>query len=568
MTALKGWTNLVVPLNPIFVRGVRSRLRLKHLLSWGMITVTITAFVSSLIYLTMMHREIVTDAQTAAKAMVVPLIIIQGVILMLLGTGAVAAGVSHDRDRGLLDYHRMTPMSPTSKILGYLFGLPAREYFLFALTLPFLGFAVYKSELPLPTILHFYAVFFTSVWLYHLTGMVAGMLSQKPRLAALMSQGLVVMLYLILPQLSAFGLTFLEFLTVRPTLYGMVLQELHEIGPGLDVAARRSLPDISRYQEVAFFTSILHPTIFTLLVQSFLLSALFAIVHRKWCDIEAHAFSKLQALFVYAVTSFFLVGSLWPILRRGEVFREFIQRNHDLLGRAEPRHVLLILFTVMLCLSGAVALLLLHLVTPSKYTVVKGYRRLRKLGHRGLHPSSDAASSLPLAIAMIAIAGAGYYLLLRQAQAAGVFFTTPAPLLQQLEPIALFAVIGLFLHSVRERYSGRSFLVAVFLLWMLPAFAAMILFAAENAFVLGTYISLPCPPSSLFVCLADNLGAALDEQGQPMRMLTLEIHRQQSSMVLTVLVFYTALTAMFQFHLWQWKARLRRQVREEPRLAV
>jgi hypothetical protein len=567
MTALQGWTNLVVPLNPIFVRGLRSRLRLKHFLSWGTITVTVTAFVSVLIYLTMTERE-VSDAQTAAKAMVVPLIVIQGVILMLLGTGAVAAGVSHDRDKGLLDYHRMTPMSPTAKILGYVFGLPAREYFLFALTLPFLGFAVHKSGLPIRTVVHFYAVFFTSVWLYHLTGMVAGMLSQKPRLAALTSQGLVVLLYLILPQLSVFGLTFLEFLTVRPTLYGMVMQELHEIQPGLDTAARHSLPDIGRYEQVPFFNLILHPTTFTLLVQAFLLTSLFAIVHRKWCDIEAHAFSKLQGLFVYAVTSFFLVGSLWPILRSSEAFEAFLERNRDFMGTVEPRVILLVLLTAFVSLSGGVALLLLHLVTPTKYTAVKGYRRMRKLGLRRLHPSSDAVSSLPLVVAMIVIAGVGYLLLLRQAQLAGWFFAEPAPLLTQLEAPALFATIGLFLHAVRERFSGRIFFVVMFLLWMLPAFTAMVLFAAEDALILGTYVGLPCPIFPIVVTNAHMLDATLDQTGRTSMLLTEQLREHEQTMVLATLVFYGGLALLLEVHLWRWKSRLRRAVQEEPRAAA
>lgn len=567
MTTLRGWTQLTQPLNPIFVRGLRTRLRLRHLLSWGTVTVTITAFVSILIYLTMVERE-VADTQIAAKAMVVPLIVIQGIILMLLGTGSVAAGVSRDRDLALLDYERMTPMSPTAKILGYLFGLPAREYFLFALTLPFLGFAVQKSGLPLRTILHFYAVFFTSIWLYHLTGMVAGLLSPRPRTAAMTSMGLVVLLYLILPQFSALGLTFLEFLTVRPTLYAMVLHELHQIGPALDEAARRSLPDIARYQEVAFLNVVLHPTTFTLLVQGFLLSALFAVAHRRWCDADAHAFSKFQALFVYAVTAFFLVGSLWPMLSNQEVYEAFVSRSRNVPVYAEPRETLLLLLAVMLCLSGCVALLMLHLVTPSKYTAVKGQRRMRKLGLRRLNPGSDAASSLPLVCAMILITGLGYWLLLRQALAAGWFSQTPAPILKQLAPWALFAALALFLHAVRERYSVRVFLVAVFLLWMLPAFTAMILYAAEDAMVLGTYIALPCPPFSLVIALAETLDATRDADGQALSFFPAALREHQARMILATLIFYGGLAWIFQTLLWRWKSRLRCRVAAEPHSQV
>lgn len=107
--------------NPITVKGARARLRMKHIISWGVITLSVTAFVCLLAYLTGTERNIV-DRATAARAMMVPIIVIQGILLMLVGTGAVASTLAREREGRLLDYHRMTPMSPVSKILGFLFG--------------------------------------------------------------------------------------------------------------------------------------------------------------------------------------------------------------------------------------------------------------------------------------------------------------------------------------------------------------------------------------------------------------------------------------------------------------
>ena len=61
---------------------------------------------------------------------------------MFLGTGRVASITAEERESGLLDYQRMTPMNPFSKIIGYIFGIPAREYYMFFFTLPFLAHAV------------------------------------------------------------------------------------------------------------------------------------------------------------------------------------------------------------------------------------------------------------------------------------------------------------------------------------------------------------------------------------------------------------------------------------------
>ena len=97
-------------------------------------------------------------------------------------SGYRAGCICHCRGKetGLLDYQRMTPMSPFSKIGGYLFGLPAREYFMFFLTIPFLIHCVIVGKLPWLNIVHLYSVFFCSVLFYHLTAHVIGLVVPPP----------------------------------------------------------------------------------------------------------------------------------------------------------------------------------------------------------------------------------------------------------------------------------------------------------------------------------------------------------------------------------------------------
>ena len=73
----------------------------------------------------------------AARTGIIPLLVFQGIILFILGTAQVAGGMTAERDEGVIDYQRLIPMSPLSKVLGYLFGLPVREYVMFLATLPF-----------------------------------------------------------------------------------------------------------------------------------------------------------------------------------------------------------------------------------------------------------------------------------------------------------------------------------------------------------------------------------------------------------------------------------------------
>ncbi|SVB21491.1 uncharacterized protein METZ01_LOCUS174345, partial [marine metagenome] len=134
-----------------------------------------------------------------ARAAFPVLLIAQGFILLFLGTGRVASGTAEEREIGLLDYQRMTPMNPFAKIVGYLFGLPAREHFMFILTLPFLLHAVIVGEISPGKTLHLYTVFFSCVLLYHLTAHVTGLVISKPRATSWVSRMVVLGLYVILP---------------------------------------------------------------------------------------------------------------------------------------------------------------------------------------------------------------------------------------------------------------------------------------------------------------------------------------------------------------------------------
>ena len=72
----------------------------------------------------------------------------QAVILLLLGSGQVAGGNDRRIGRRQRDYQRLVPMSPLAKTLGYLFGLPIREYIMFLSTLPLTALCLWKGEVP------------------------------------------------------------------------------------------------------------------------------------------------------------------------------------------------------------------------------------------------------------------------------------------------------------------------------------------------------------------------------------------------------------------------------------
>ncbi|MCH8270123.1 MAG: hypothetical protein IH985_02800 [Planctomycetes bacterium] len=554
MTRPRFGTSMFV--NPIWLKSARARLRWKHVISWGTVTVSLTAFVFMIIYMNMTEQMGATAA-AAAKAALPGIVVVQATILMVLGTGAVASGIAQERDDRLIDYQRLTPMSPTSKILGYLFGLPVREYFLFALTLPFLAVAVAISGFSLFTLAHFYVVFFTSVWVYHMTGLVAGMLSTRPRFASMLSMGFVLVLYFALPNLSRIGITYFEFLTIRPTFFGLLQQELPQgIGDSAPVLA-----GIDTFRDVPFFNLFLHPTVYTLLVQGFLLCVMFVVVHRKWRNQSNHALSKIQALAVYSGVLAFALASVWPIIAdagvRQQVFGALERRGPGM----HPTESLLILLLVLFMIVGAAFFVVILGATPSRHTAIEGLRRAHKHGRRRVRLNSDAASSLPLTIVMLGLTFVALVTPLRLAQHSGMFFIDPPSLMSTLSFIVLLGAIALFMQGFRERCGLRVFLITIFLLWIVPWFAMTIMFSAQNAWIAGAYVGLPCPPVAVWIAIGTILESATPVPGRSPEYLIPELVQSRHALLTTSLVLYGALAAGMQFELWRWKRRAHSSVR-------
>jgi len=538
--------------NPIWQKSARARQRPAHLASWGAVWLTITAFVSLMTYFTITEQGD-ASARDAAKAVLPGVFVIQAVILMMFGTGAVANGVSAERDEGLLDYQRMTPMSPTSKILGYLFGLPVREYTLFLMTMPFVIVAVIASGFSLWTLLHFYAVFFTSVWVYHMTGLAAGMVVPKPRLAQWLSMGLVVALYFILPNLSRLGITFFEFLTIRPTFFGLVQQELP---PSLRAQAEAS--GIDSFRDVPFFGGLVHPTVYTLLVQGFMLSVLYVVVWRKWRNESSHVLSKVGALYAFGGVLVFVLASVWAVVVQEDAYRQIFAAIDDQLamGPRSPQ-TLEILLMVGVVILGAAYVLAVAAITPSRHTVVEGWRRARKHGRERLPFNSDAASSLPVSILMLASVVASGAAIMVLARRHGYFVEGPGvPAVSVL--VAGLVGCGLFIQGLRERTSLRVFAVTVFLAWMVPLFAMMILFAAFEAFVPGSYVGLACPPVTVFYGVASMLESTTPLEGVEPAYVAPEMQVDAWSIAMTGAAGYAIAGAVMQWSRWRACGRMRR----------
>ncbi|HSH09142.1 MAG TPA: hypothetical protein VK995_02055, partial [Oceanipulchritudo sp.] len=345
--------------NPIFIRFCRSELRFKKAIFWYMLTLIVTAFTVSVIYAPQVVRG--REAMDAARQALLPILIIQGIIMLFMGTGSVASGITREKVDNVLDYQRLTPLPVRDKIMGYLFGLPVRHYVMFFLTLPFLAFVLIVGRVPPSAFVPYYLIFFSSTLLYHFTGLVAGMISRRWRWSARISQGLIVLLYFVLPNLSHVGLVFLEFLTVRPAFVEYILPIIGGTNgiqvQGLGFMAGKSVP---------LFTVSISGTLFSFLIQAGLISLFAGIVARKWKADSIPAISKLMAIITFAAFTIMSLGNIWPNLTRADNALEIFQAAGGQLG-AEVAVVALPLILALVTTTLAFVLMTSALPDPMQY---------------------------------------------------------------------------------------------------------------------------------------------------------------------------------------------------------
>ncbi len=488
-------------INPLIVKSARERLRPRNAISWGLVVVVVTGFVYFICY-NVAGVQADLKHEQAAKFALVSILVMQGIILMLMGTGSVAIGIAQERMNGVLDYQRMTPMSPTSKIIGYLIGLPIREYFLFSLTLPFVAYAAVQSGIKISNLIHLYVVGFVSVWLYHMTGLVAGIVSPKPWRAGVATQGMVLLMYFVMPALANLGFTFFLYLTPRPVFARLAYEEL-------ELAELRGVVNPEDLQTtVQFFNLHINPSVFTLCLQGFLILSLFTIVYRKWREESQHPFSKLYAVIVFLVTQVMLLGSLWPKLIDSKMIDNIKDRVHRLrlfeLGEMNTAGAVIFeLLYVFFFVSLAMTLLLIGLITPTSYTFAKGLRRARKLNLPRVSVFGDAASAMPFGIIFIILTCVSYGLLAGLAIQSGLFFRHTPGLFSLMLPALLFTALVLMMQSLCHRFGLRGMLMAMFIFWIVP-FLTFVLMASGNApWNVTQYVGVPMPINSFVYTIAN-----------------------------------------------------------------
>lgn len=393
--------------NPVFRRYCRSRLRPQGLGLALLLTVLISGFIVAMGHSLGVRTSMA--AADAARTPIIPLLVVQGIILFILGTAQTAGGMTAERDEGVIDYQRLVPMSPLAKVMGYLIGLPVREHVMFLATLPFTAWALWRGQVAWHVWLPLYLIVMSSALLYHFTGLLAGTVVRNRRWAFLLSIGLVFALYTVIPQMARFGLVFFKYLTIRPVFEESLPGILPASAGAVAKAAERLMPTVK------FFNLDFSEAVFTAFSQGGLILIFVIMLCRKWRRAEAHLLGKPWAAGFFVWIQILLLGNALPLIEPGDLFPShglylMVKLMRDWAPKPDEAVLLSGVYGLVTLL---LMLVLATLITPTADSQFRGWRRARKQGQSALPLLADAATSFWFVLVMAVAGAAGWFVFTR-----------------------------------------------------------------------------------------------------------------------------------------------------------
>jgi len=461
--------------NPIFRRYCQSRLRPAGVGVSVLLAVLVSGFIVGMSTSVGINREMTPS--DAVRPAIIILLVFQGIILFVFGTAQVGGGMTAERDEGVIDYQRLIPMSPLAKVIGYLFGLPAREYVMFLATLPFTAWCLWRGEISWHVWLPLYGVMLSSTLLYHFTGLLTGTVVKNRRWAFLVSIGLVLCLYTIIPQAAKFGLVFFKYLTITP----VYMESMPHLLPKTAGAAMKTLQNL--VPTVKFFGLDFSEAVFTWFSQGGLILTFIIMLCRKWRRAESHLLGKIWATGFFVWIQILLLGNALPLIEPGGLFpsRGFMRMVHITAGwKPEPIEAVL-MSGVYGFFTLALVFVLSGIITPSSDHQIRGWRRARKQGRRSLPFLSDAATSFWFTLVM-ALAGAGGWFIFTRALVESRWYpghTVPLETLGYFAAVLLGCSIGF--QALLETKGGRVVGLTAIFVGVVPIMIGAVLWPINDS---------------------------------------------------------------------------------------
>ncbi|MBB5350371.1 hypothetical protein HNR46_000595 [Haloferula luteola] len=493
-----GWW--AIPVNPIFRRYACSRLRLRGGGVGVFLAVLGAGFLFALCRSIGFNRTDY-DPMDAERTPLIPLMVLQCVILFALGTAQVAGGMTGERDEGVIDYQRLLPMSPLAKVLGFLFGLPVREWAMFAVTFPFSLWGLVKGGVDPVVWMRLYAVLISSALLYHFTGLVTGMVVKNRRWAFLTSIGLVFGLYTVVPQLAKLGLVTFKYLTIVPIFEESLPSLLPEVPASMVKLSQRWLPTVK------FFNLDFSEAWFTVFSQLGLMLTFLRMLCRRWERTESHLLGKTWATGFFIWIQVLLLGTALPEIGTGGLFpsRGMGRLIPMMPDRAPEKFEAVWLSGIY----GLFSLVLLYgfalMVTPSPDRQLAGWRRAVKQGRSRLPWSGDAATSFGW-IGIMALAGATAWFVFTQRVVESDWF--PGQVVPQSVAgwmVGLLLALAWGFQALLELHGRRAVFMAAILVGAVPLMVGAVLGSISDSWWPTAVWVMGASPMTLPVYAAGSL---------------------------------------------------------------
>jgi hypothetical protein len=400
--------------NPILIKHVRSRLRPQAFFSALVVVVVLCLCIAYAGY----ELDMFMTGGAAGW-----LLCLQIVIMVIMASSQVNASVNGARASGILDFHRVTPMTPTELTFGFFFGAPIREYLLFASTLPFLLICM-AFGVPSPrAAIQLMILLITTGWCFQGLALLNGLISKSKTATGNVIGTVVILTFLFINMLMTgrwYSVNLAEG-EQRMSFYGISLPWL---------------PVVLLYQL---------PFLFFILLASC----------RKMQSARLHPLSKPQAIVAMVTFAALILGGIWR------------QEQYDVLG------------IVALYLLTVPAILLTMMVTPNQAEYYKGLWRAQKQGRNRL-PWWDDLSINGVALALIAgivLAAGTMAWSFPGATSPGYGRPQGSFPLALATAVLVVAYFGLALQYFQLRFAGRAktyFGLFLFLTWALPMVAGTI----------------------------------------------------------------------------------------------
>ncbi len=463
--------------NPIVRRFRRSQMRPVRLGAAIVITLVIAGFITTMAYLPLKYRVGFTEAD-AGRAPFLPLLIFQAIILGIFGTAAIGGGILRESEEGMIEYQRLTPLSPLSKVLGYLFGLPIRQYVAFGVAACFSAFSIIVGEIPFRAWGSVYLVLFTSTILYHLMALITGLIIKSRWRAGLIALGLVLVSHFFLPRLGEVGFPMFSHLSVIPVV-GAHLTDLLPAMRGSYAGWWQQF----LVSEVPFWNLRISHVTFALLVQGSLIVTFILMLVRRWRDEDAHLLGKAYAVGWLLWLQIILLGGVLPLVDRGRVFvgmlgaaTELSREFSRLPGPIEAR-ILAVIFGVI---SLLILLPVISCMTPREPTQMVAFRQRKKFGWRRIPWLADGATAAPFAWLAAMITGTAWAVFVERLSTSAAYGLNGFPMAGWGMFIGLALVMGAIFHFILEGYSRRMAWMTLFLAGLVPLFTSLVLVSISS----------------------------------------------------------------------------------------